>query len=339
MMQTGKGYRVAVRGSSSLMGRELLAVLEERKFPVGNLLKLDEVPDDPENPMPEDAESFTGSPANQDFIFIAGNAGQDIDLYQDALDESRITGNDGPIMIGLTGGGDDAGEGTLSIAHLDPAAAAADSRIFTAPHSAAIVLSTLLLRLGARFPIERSVATIFASASEAGPEAIEELHKQTANLMSFQKLPKEIFGAQLAFNLLPHLNRAANPETEALEARVRSELNRYLDERVETPALTLLRVPVFYSLAVSLYVETASTVAPEAVEQALAGKPIRFRQAGDEAPSPVRAAGSSEILVDKVRPDASCSNGIWIWAVTDNLRLAAENAVAIAERAVTGKNA
>ena len=97
------------------------------------------------------------------------------------------------------------------------------------------------------------------------------------------------------------------------------------------PALRLLQVPVFHSLAVSLFVETDPPVPPEKAGEALAGERIELRRHGHDLPTPVEVAGSDKILVDSVAADPDHPTGLWIWAVADNLRLAAVNAVEIAE--------
>jgi aspartate-semialdehyde dehydrogenase len=88
---------------------------------------------------------------------------------------------------------------------------------------------------------------------------------------------------------------------------------------------------MFYSLGVSLYVEMAELVAPEMAAAALAGERIRVRRSSQDAPSPVEVTGSNLILVDDITRDSEHPTGIWLWAVADNLRLAAANAVEIAE--------
>jgi aspartate-semialdehyde dehydrogenase len=202
--------------------------------------------------------------------------------------------------------------------------------VHVSAHPAVIVISALLLRLAARFPLRTAVAQVFGSASESGSRGIEELQKQTVNLLSFQKIPRQVFGAQLAFNLLPRLGRAGTGEIAALEARLRCQLREYLVERVPCPALRLFQVPVFYSLGVSLYVETAQSVAPEAAAAALAGEHVRVRRSVQDAPTQVEVTGSSDILVDSISIDAQHPTGLWLWAVADNLRLAATNAVELA---------
>jgi aspartate-semialdehyde dehydrogenase len=207
----------------------------------------------------------------------------------------------------------------------------AAGQVYVGARPATIVISTLLLRLGARFPLKRAVAHVFASVSEIGSHGIDELQKQTVNLLSFQKIPRKVFGAQLAFNLLSRPSGTSGTELLALENGLRRQLQEYLQGRVPLPALRLLQVPVFHSLAVSLFVETDPPAAPEKAGEALLGERIDLRRRAHDSPTPVEAAGSENILVDSVTADPEHPGGLWIWAVADNLRLAAVNAVEIAE--------
>ena len=101
--------------------------------------------------------------------------------------------------------------------------------------------------------------------------------------------------------------------------------------RVPLPALRLFQVPVFYSLAVSLFIETAQPVAAEKAGEALQGERVQMRRRSQDSPTQVEVTGSDKILVDNVMADPDHPTGLWIWAVADNLRLAALNAVEVAE--------
>jgi aspartate-semialdehyde dehydrogenase len=193
-----------------------------------------------------------------------------------------------------------------------------------------IVISALLLRLAARFPLKTAVAQVFLPASESGSRGVDELQKQTVNILSFQSPPHRVFGSQLAFNMLPRLGRSAKGEMASLEPLLRRQLHHYLGERVPRPALRLFQIPVFYSVGVSIYVETAEPISADAATAALAGERIKVRKSTLDAPTPVEATGSADILVDAVLIDAEHANGIWLYAVADNLHLAATNAVELA---------
>jgi aspartate-semialdehyde dehydrogenase len=349
-MKLGKeGYRVAVVGASSLLGKELVAALEESKFPVSRLVTLEAEADEPELPIIDldtgpvfPVEPAEVSAADLDLAFLTSRSRQLPEFLasrQQQEDAAQC------LVIDLVGEGEpkaglaDAPAGTRpSLVHIPfldrrfPIAGveAPPLAIHVSAHPAVIVISSLLLRLAARFPLTSAVAQVYVSASESGARGIEELQRQTISLLSFQKFPHKVFGAQLAFNLLSRLGRSATGEMPALEARLRRQLHDYLGERVPRPALRLFQAPIFYSVGVSLYVETTAPVGPEAGAAALAGERIKVRRSSHEPPTPVEVTGSSDILVDSISSDAEHPNGLWIWAVADNLHLAATNAVEIA---------
>jgi hypothetical protein len=332
-----------------LLGKELVSVLEQGKFPVSRLLTFESDEEEPDLPIidlnaasvavVEDGQINEGE---LDFSFLAARLKQlpaFLSSWQQQGSSARCLVID-LVGEGLGAGGDSPGgalgaQGLVAIPVLDrrfPIAGvhSAAGNIHVSPHPAVIVISSLLLRLAARFPLKTAVAQVFISSSESGSRGVEELQRQTVNILSFQKVPDKIFGAQLAFNLLSRLGRSGTGEMASLEARLRRQLHQYLGKRVPLPALRLLQVPVFYSVGVSLYVETAEPVTTEAATAALAGERIKVRRSNLDAPTPVEVAGSSDILVDTVSIDAEHPNGLWLWAVADNLHLAAANAVELA---------
>ena len=373
MKPSAAGYRVAVVGASSLLGKELLAVLKERKFPISRLVTFE---DDEEEPglsivdLREHSQTAVAdnavTDAELDFAFLAARprelplflrpASDNAGLRQPDSPSSGATPRPAPLLSGqakhcvvidLDDGLAEMPGGVLKVPFLErepPHCADAsvaskagahpgegNARLFVSAHPAAIILSSLLLRLAARFELKSAVALVFGPASEIGSQAIEELQKQTVNLLSFQKIPRSIFGAQLAFNLLPRLGRTEGSGLADLENRIRNQLRTYLASRAPLPALRLFQAPVFYSLAFSLFVEMAKPETPEAIAQALKGKPFSLRSLSEQAPTPVEAAGASNILVDAIRIDPGRPSGVWLLAAADNLRLAAVNAVEIAE--------
>jgi aspartate-semialdehyde dehydrogenase len=337
------GYHVAVIGASSLLGKELLAVLEERNFPVADLITVSGEAGEPGLPIVDLSRGRRAArdyqdeiPTRFDFAFVAAGH-QRLAPWIDRAQRERRGSPGVRAVIDLCSSVSEAATAPLRVPFLDgPSAAAQGSsatkglHMIVAPHAATLMISALLSRLAARFKLRRSVAQIFSPASEMGPRAIDELQKQTVNLLSFQKVPREAFGAQIAFNLLPRLG-AGYEKADALESRVRNELAAYLGAGAPVPALRLVQVPVFYSTAVSLYVETEDHVPPSDLVVALDGAPVTIRRTSEKAPSQADAAGSNEILVDAIQPDAAHPEGLWLWAVTDNMRLAAINAVQIAE--------
>jgi aspartate-semialdehyde dehydrogenase len=343
-----------VVGASSLLGKELVSVLEQGKFPVSRLLTFDADDAEPELPILDlsDAAAAAAAPledaqiseAELDFAFLTTHLRQ-LPVFLSSWQQQGSAARCLVIDVAGAGLGAEAASDSplaatptddlVGIPFLDrrfPLAGVHTNaaRLHVSAHPAVIVISSLLLRLAARFPLKTAVAQVFTSASEFTSRGVEELQRQTVNILSFQKIPDEIFGAQLAFNLLSRLGSGGKGAMTALESRLRGQLHHYLGGRVPAPALRLVTVPVFYSVGVSLYVETAEPVSTEAATAALAGERVKVRRPSLDPPTPVEVTGSSDILVDSVSIDAAHPNGLWLWAVADNLHLAATNAVELA---------
>lgn len=337
------GYDVAVIGASTLLGKELLEVFEERKFPVAKLMTVSGETGEPDLPIVDlsrrrrvKADYDEELPAHFDFAFIAAEH-PGLASWIERASRERNGSQGARVVIDLCSSVSRGATADLRAPFIEGASAPADDaaagkglHVIAAPHAATLVAGVLLLRVSARLRLRSAVAQIFSPASEIGPRAIDELQKQTINLLSFQKVPREAFGAQIAFNLLPRLG-AGFEKADGLESRVRNELNIYLGGRAPAPAIRLIQVPVFYSTAVSLYAETQERVPPSDLVAAIDSAPVVIRRASEKAPSQADAAGSNEILLDAIQPDAEHPAGLWLWAVADNMRIAAVNAVLIAE--------
>ncbi len=344
-----EGYRVAVVGASSLLGKELVAILEQGRFPLSRLLTFEADDAEPELPIIDlNADSSGIVEDNQigegelDFAFLAARV-RELPAF---LKSWRQQGAAAKCLVidvlgeGLGEDGDSPApqkfeDNLIGIPFLDrrfpvPGVHSAAGSLHVSPHPAVIVVSSLLLRLAERFPLKSVVAQVFVPASEAGSRGVEELQKQTVNILSFQKIPSQVFGAQLAFNLLPRLGKSGSGDLAGLAGLLHHQLRQYLGGRVPLPAMRVIQVPAFYSVGASVYVETAERVQAEAAAAALAGERIKVRRASLDAPTQVEVTGSSDVLVDAISTDAGHPNGLWIWAVADNLHLAAANAVELA---------
>jgi len=200
-------------------------------------------------------------------------------------------------------------------------------------HPAAILLALFLVRLGQAGPIRRVIAHVFEPASERGQRGIDELQRQTVNLLTFQKLPKGVYDEQAAFNLLARYGAEAPLSMESIETRIERHLATLLalNGGIHMPSLRLIQAPVFHGHSVSLWAEFETDPGVRALEQALASAHIDVRGADVEAPNAVGMAGQSGIAVGAIAPDRNDARAVWFWVAADNLRIAAENAVAVAQ--------
>jgi aspartate-semialdehyde dehydrogenase len=179
------------------------------------------------------------------------------------------------------------------------------------PHPATILLAHLLYPLRA-YGVEEAVATIHQSASMAGEPGIEELFEQTKEIITFSERKKsKVFGAQLAFNLMPTTAPAASePVAEAVRTVLAAEPPGRL-------AVHLLQGGFFHGFAASLFVRLALKPSVQGVRKALASHPLLEGAQDPRHLGPIDAANSDKVLVGGVRTEAS--GGFWIWAVMDNL--------------------
>jgi len=325
------GWRVALVGASSLKGKELKEVLDQRNFPIRSLALLDE------EELQGTLTEFGGEPVllqsisqesfeRVDFAFFAG-------LPEFTHRHWKVAQSEGARIIDLTGAiEEDAPEavvaGPFATGHLPPTQA----RLFAAAHPAALIVALVLRRLAARLPLTRAVVNVFEPASERGSRGIEELHQQTVSLLSFQQVPQQVFGNQLAFNLLAAVGEDVRPSLLEVEQRVVRHTGRLLGAAAPLPAVRVAQSPVFHSHSFSFYVELEQSREAQEVENALAGPDFDLRRGSEERPSAVGAASSSEVLIGDIRPDSTYRHACWLWAAADNLRVSAVNAVQIAEQ-------
>jgi aspartate-semialdehyde dehydrogenase len=190
-------------------------------------------------------------------------------------------------------------------------------------------LAMLVLRAARVAPVERLVATVFEPASEHGQKGMDELHEQTVNLLSFQELPRHVFDTQVAFNLATRYGPRSKPPLDAVSQRILRHYRQIAPE-LAVPALLLVQAPVFHGHAFAVYLEVNHPVALGDFSQALAGDHVVVTRGPEDAPTNISAAGQADILVSVAR-DSNHENGVWLWATSDNLRVAALTAVECAE--------
>ncbi len=215
----------------------------------------------------------------------------------------------------------------------------ADVAVHVIAHPAAIALALFLRRLHANDPIRSSVIQIFAPASEHGAPGVHELQQQTVSLLSFKNLPKDIFDTQLSFNLLARYGDEAPVSLEEAELRIERHLASLLalpgdGEGAPMPSLRLIQAPVFHGYSFSAWVEFVDAPDMEALESSLSIESIEVRGGDFEPPTNVGQAGQGGIAVGAITPDRNHPEAAWLWFVADNVRLAAENAVAVARQLV-----
>jgi aspartate-semialdehyde dehydrogenase len=331
-----KPARVAIVGASSLRGKELKLVLEDRKFPAGEIILIDEpilagtlteAGGEPTFIRALNEDSFERA----DFAFFAGSA-------QDAERNWHAAQSSGARVIDMTGAIGASGNAITWIPALEsvlPRRAATGVEAgkpapYSSPAPGTIITCALAAGLQ-RFSPARLVVMLFPPVSERDQAGVDELESQTTNLLSFKPIEQSVFDAQVAFNLLAGYGEECKPALKDLREAISRDAASYLGGRAPVPAIQMVQAPVFYGYAFAAYAEFSSPQAAEQLESAFRNLGIKVAAVGEAAPNNVSVAGEGEIQIARIEADPAIANGVWIWGAVDNLRLAATNAVQIAE--------
>lgn len=331
---------VALIGSDSLLGREIrdivatsageitLRLVADQEEVAGALTR---VGDEPVVVGGLNAASLSGARA----VILAGSAASSeraVALLEDELETT---------IIDLTGAAEERPDARLRAPLVESAEESEeseyDSAVQVIAHPAAIALALFLRRLHSIEPVRASVIQIFAPASEYGTAGVEELQGQTVSLLSFKKLPQDIFDTQLAFNVLARYGDEAKVTLDEMELRIERHLASLLalpgeGEGAPMPSLRLVQAPVFHGYSFGAWVDFESNPGAAALESGLVSAHIEVRGSDFEAPSNVGQAGQNGIAVGAISPDRNQPEACWFWLAADNLRLTAENGVRVANQ-------
>jgi aspartate-semialdehyde dehydrogenase len=333
-----KTCRLAIAGASSLPGRELRQLLEASRFASSDIRLVDEelaagtlteVAGEPAIIQGAEGDSFEGV----QIAFFTGSAA----FAQGCADSAARAG---ARLVNLSGGLAGLPVAKSWIPALDAVFAPPgpfdplQDTIFLSPSTPAIVACTVSAAL-APFQAGRLMFVFFQPVSEAGRPGVGELESQTCKLLAFQPIGEEVFDAQVAFNLLERFGAASSENLSSVRRRISGEAQTYLHgRRTVAPAIQLVHAPVFYSYAFTAYAEFAAPPDASALGRALEKAGVRISGPNDPGVSNLTVAGESGISMSLPARDLHVPGRIWLWGAADNFRLAASNAVRIAEKLV-----
>jgi aspartate-semialdehyde dehydrogenase len=330
-MQRTTVFKIAIAGASSLLGRELKDVLSDSTLAAASFSLLDE--EDAQGQLDQVGDEVTFIQAisadafdHSDFTFFCGTESLTLRHWRQAL-------RAGSTVLDLSGALDREPGVLVRAPWLGGEEVSAD--LFTPAvvpaHPAVITLALLLDRLQQAAPVRFAAATVLEPASEFGRAAMDELHQQTVSLLSFQTIPRAVYDAQAAYNVLAGLGESAAVNLPAVEARIRRQYQTVTSGRGPELGLQVLLAPVFHGHTFSIAVELERPVEIVALEEALTGEHVDLVLEDTDSPSNLAATGQNDILV-RLRPErstrnASATSRLWLWAAIDNLRVNAQNAV------------
>ena len=328
-----QSYRVAILGATGAVGTELLALLEERNFPLGELRLLasprsagGKIQFKGQDLMVEAvcAESF------KDVDIVLASAGGSVSkTWVDTIVAA------GAVMIDNSSAFRMDVETPLVVPEVNPEAARIHKGVIANPNCTTILMAVAIYPLHQVQPIKRIVASTYQSASGAGARAMEEVKTQSAAVLRGEEPKPEILPYPLAFNLFPHNSPMLENHYCEEEMKMVQETRKIFDEPSLRITATCVRVPVLraHSEALNLEFEQPFDVdqARSLIDQAPGVTLVEDWQK-NYFPMPMDASGKDNVLVGRIRQDISHGNSLDLWLCGDQIRKgAALNAVQIAE--------
>ncbi|EHK0749512.1 aspartate-semialdehyde dehydrogenase [Vibrio parahaemolyticus] len=326
-------YNVAILGATGAVGETILEVLQERKFPVGELFLLASERSEGKTyrfngktVRVQNVEEFDWSQAHI-ALFSAGG-----DL---SAKWAPIAADEGVIVIDNTSHFRYEYDIPLVVPEVNPEAIAEfrNRNIIANPNCSTIQMLVALKPIHDAVGIERINVSTYQSVSGAGKAGIDELAGQTAKLLNGLPADKKQFSQQIAFNCIPQIDQMMENGYTKEEMKMVWETQKIFNDPSITVNPTCVRVPVFYGHAEAVHVETRSPIDAQEVINLLEQTEGVEVFHGDDFPTPVRDAGGKDhVMVGRIRNDISHHSGVNLWVVADNVRKgAATNAVQIAE--------
>ena len=324
---------VAVAGVTGAVGREMLAVLEQRAFPASRVVALASARSAGKRIPFGGGELVVEEMAAESFEDV------DIALFSAGASVSRqfrdaATGA-GCVMIDNSSAFRMDDDVPLVVPEVNAGDLAWHSGVIANPNCSTIQMVVVLEALRSLAPITRVVVSTYQAASGAGQAAMDELYAQTGDFLAERPLTAEAFAHRIAFNCIPQIDVFLDDGSTKEEWKMVVETRKIMGDPGMRIAATCVRVPVLRCHSEALSVEFAAPVTAEAARSALAGAQgitVIDDPAERAYPMPGLLEGTDDCYVGRIRADESVSHGLQMWIVADQLRKgAALNTVQIAE--------
>ena len=328
------GYRVAVVGATGNVGREMLNILEELKFPVDKIHAIAsrksigvEVSFGDRILKCEDIARFDFASVDLVLMSVSGTFSREW---------SPKIGAAGPIVIDNSSAFRMDTNVPLVVPEINPEAAKNPPRgIIANPNCTTIISLMALAPLHQAFGLESIIASSYQAVSGSGAQGIIELEEQMAAIASGQPVVTKFYPRQIAFNVIPQVDVFTDNGYTKEEMKMQNEGRKILGHPYLKVSCTCVRVPVFRSHSVAITARFTKPIDPISARAAYLGKP-GIQVVDDPAnmvfPVPLDTTGKDDCLVGRIRTNLVLENALDLWVVGDQVRKgAALNAVQIAE--------
>lgn len=330
-----KTYNIAIVGATGNVGREMLKILDERNFPVGDVVALASKRSKGREVSFGD-ERVLKAQVLDEFDF----SNTDIALFSPGSAVSKLhaprAAQQGAIVIDNTSQFRMDADVPLVVPEVNPHALGDYKKrgIIANPNCSTIQMVVALAPLHEHFGIKRVVVSTYQSVSGAGKEAMDVLYEQTKKMYTAEGVESPLFTKRIAFNAIPHIDVFMDDGSTKEEWKMREETKKILDQDIELCA-TCVRVPVFIGHGEAVNIEFEEPFEEERARELLEDAPgvvVLDRRDDGGYITPAECVGEDAVYVSRIRRDVSADNALAMWIVSDNVRKgAALNTVQIAE--------
>ena len=327
-----KRFRVAVVGAMGAVGSEMIKTLEQRDFPVDELVPLDIPANDGKTVI------YKGKPVTVRTAKEGAFRNVDVALFSAGADASLvlapIAAREGAIVIDNSSAWRMDPGVPLVVPEVNPAALDGHKGIIANPNCSTIQMLVALKPIHDAYTILRVVVSTYQAISGTGAAAIAEMSAQARAWVSGTTIDHSVYPRQILFNVLPHIDVFQDNGYTKEEMKMVHETHKILDPVIQV-CPTAVRVPVFRGHSESINIATARPFKVADVRDLLRRSPgvvVMDDPSTLTYPTPLDADGRDEVFVGRLREDPTIPHGLNMWVVSDNLRKgAALNAVQIAE--------
>jgi aspartate-semialdehyde dehydrogenase len=326
--------KVAVVGATGVVGQEMLRVLEQRGFPVSEIVPL---------ASPRSAGTkvtYAGTEVTVREISDAALHGVRLALFSagsgPSLKWAPIAAKAGALVVDNSSAWRMDPDVPLCVPEVNLADAKSPRKgIIANPNCSTIQMVVALKPIHDRARLKRVVVSTYQAASGAGAKAIEALHNQWIAIAKGMPADTEVLQGQLAGNVLMHWKRDVHSGYQEEELKMVYETQKIMGDASIRVSPTTVRVAVETGHSESIAVEAHTPLKADEVRAWLQGAPgvtVMDDFARGLYPTPLHATGKDDVFVGRIRDDIGNPGGVMFWVVSDNLRKgAALNAVQIAE--------
>ncbi len=330
-----KKFNLIVGGATGVVGKQMIACLEEREFPVKNIkfLASNRSAGKKLKFMGEDiiVEEMTRDSFRDYDIAIFSAGGAASKKFAPAAAES------GCVVVDNSSAWRMDPDIPLVVPEVNPHAVAAykTKGIIANPNCSTIQMVVALNPIYRNFGIKRLVISTYQAVSGSGKKALDELFEQTKALLNFKEIESKVYPHQIAFNCLPHIDSFLETGYSKEEMKMVNETRKIFEDDQIGITATTVRVPVFYSHSESVNIETKTHAPADRIKELMKeaeGVELYDDPVNNIYPLAIDVAGKDTTFVGRIRQDESIENGINMWIVADNIRKgAATNTVQIAQ--------